>query len=74
MAAKAPGREGSDPPERRIGSRRTFFKWGTGILSALMDVGLTEPIVGYVILPALQRQKRPWMQVGDVAPLMTDHP
>jgi len=43
-------------------------------LSTLMDVGLTEPIVGYVILPAQQRQKRPWMQVADVAPLMTDHP
>ena len=43
-------------------------------LSTLMGVGLTVPIVGYVILPALQRQKRPWMQVGDVAPLMTDHP
>ena len=43
-------------------------------LSTLMDVGLTEPIVGYVILPALQRQKRPWMQVGDVETLLADQP
>ena len=74
MASKATRREGSDPPEQRIGSRRTFFKWATGILSTLMGVGITVPILGYVILPALQRQKRPWMQVGDVETLLADQP
>jgi len=39
-----------------------------------MGVGITVPILGYVILPALQRQKRPWMQVGDVETLLADQP
>ena len=60
MAAKAPGREGSDPPESQHPD-------GCGINGAHCSGYGSCPRCGVY-------EKRPWMQVGDVAPLMTDHP
>jgi len=55
-------------------TRRTFFKWVTGLSSAFIGISLGIPLIGYVISPALKRQKNSWMPVAKVEDLPVDDP
>jgi menaquinol-cytochrome c reductase iron-sulfur subunit len=56
------------------GSRRTFFKWVTSTAMALIGLGLTVPLVGYVVSPAFKRRLESWVEVGGVDELTSGEP
>ena len=57
-----------------IGTRRTFFGWVIGAVSAVIGLGLAVPLLGYVISPALKRKQQTWVRVGTVAELPVGKP
>ncbi|HLZ34832.1 MAG TPA: ubiquinol-cytochrome c reductase iron-sulfur subunit [Nitrospira sp.] len=57
-----------------VGSRRTFFRWITIAAAGLIGAGLSIPLVGYVIAPALKRRERPWVDVGGIDALPSGEP
>jgi menaquinol-cytochrome c reductase iron-sulfur subunit len=57
-----------------IGSRRRFFRWMIGGISAAIGFGLAIPLAGYVISPAFRRRERPWVDVGSVNDLPVGEP
>ena len=57
-----------------VGSRRTFFRWVTIAAAGLIGAGLSIPLMGYVISPALKRRERPWVDVGKVDDLPAGEP
>ena len=57
-----------------VGSRRTFFRWVTGIAASLIGVGLAVPLVGYVVSPAFRRREQRWVDVGREADLPVGEP
>jgi len=52
-----------------VGSRRTFFRWVTGVAASLIGVGLAVPLIGYVISPALKRREQHWVEIGQAGDL-----
>jgi menaquinol-cytochrome c reductase iron-sulfur subunit len=57
-----------------IGTRRTFFRWVTTVAAGMIGIGLTIPLIGYVISPALKRRDRSWVEVGSVDELPVGRP
>src|SRR5512134_28855 len=57
-----------------VGSRRTFFRWVTIAAAGFIGAGLSIPLMGYVISPALKRRERPWVDVGGVDDLAAGEP
>lgn len=57
-----------------VGSRRNFFRWVTAGLAGLIGLGLSVPLIGYVISPALKRREQPWVDVGGVDDLPVGQP
>lgn len=57
-----------------VGSRRTFFQWMTGAAVACIGLGLSIPLLGYLMSPALKRRTQPWVDVGAVEDLSVSEP
>jgi len=67
----APSGEGFHTP---IGGRRRFFQWITAIIAGTIGLGLSVPLVGYVVCPALKRRTHLWVDIGGVDELDTCQP
>ena len=67
----APSGEGFHTP---IGGRRRFFQWITAIIAGTIGLGLSVPLVGYVVSPALKRRTQLWVDIGGVNELDTGQP
>jgi menaquinol-cytochrome c reductase iron-sulfur subunit len=72
---------GSGPIDERgpgfytpVGTRRSFFRWVTGAVAAVVGVSLAIPLVGYLISPALRRRERPWVELGPAEDLPVGEP
>lgn len=57
-----------------VSSRRSFFQRMIGLSAGLIGLGLSIPLVGYVVSPALRRREQPWVDVGAVADLPVGQP
>ena len=57
-----------------IGSRRTFFQWVTSAAAACVGLGLSIPLLGYLISPAFKRRSQPWVDVGAETDLPVNEP
>lgn len=57
-----------------VGTRRTFFQRVIGLAAALIGVGMSIPLIGYVISPALKRREQSWVEVGKVDDLPVQEP
>lgn len=57
-----------------VGSRRTFFHWMTRAAAACIGLGLSIPLLGYLVSPALKRRAQPWVDVGAVEELVVNEP
>ncbi|MEW6544653.1 MAG: ubiquinol-cytochrome c reductase iron-sulfur subunit [Nitrospirota bacterium] len=57
-----------------VGSRRTFFRWMTGLAAGFIGAGLAVPLLGYVVSPAFTRREKPWVPVGRVDDLPVGEP
>ena len=57
-----------------IGTRRTFFGWVIGAISAVIGIGLAVPLLGYIISPALTRKAQTWRLVGTLDDLAVEQP
>ena len=57
-----------------VGTRRSFFTRVTAAISGIIGLSLTIPLVGYVVFPAFQRQKKEWVPIGKVNDLPVDQP
>mgnify|MGYP001185080533 CR=1 FL=1 len=57
-----------------IGSRRTFFQRMIGAAAACIGLGLSIPLLGYLVSPALKRRAQPWVDVGAVEDLSVSEP
>ncbi len=64
------GNSGKAPVE----TRRTFFAWMIGLAAAVVGLGLSIPLAGYVIAPALKRRAASWVDVGSTHQLRTGEP
>lgn len=56
------------------GSRRTFFRWVTGAAAVCIGLGLSVPLLGYLISPAFKRRAQSWVDVGAVEELPLNEP
>ncbi len=57
-----------------VGTRRSFFTRVTAAISAFIGLSLTIPILGYVVAPAFQRNKKDWVPVSKVDDLPLNEP
>ena len=55
-------------------TRRNFFGKAIAAIAGFIALGLSVPILGYTILPALRKREEPWSEVGPVAQLETNQP
>jgi menaquinol-cytochrome c reductase iron-sulfur subunit len=64
----------SEASDRAEETRRSFLKLMTGVLSFFGALVVGVPLVGFVIGPALEKKKRPWINVAKVDALPIDEP
>jgi menaquinol-cytochrome c reductase iron-sulfur subunit len=57
-----------------VGSRRSFFQWMTSAAAVCIGLGLSIPLVGYLVSPAFKRRAQPWVDVGAVEDLPVNEP
>ena len=57
-----------------VGTRRRFFEWMIVASISVIGVGLSVPLFGYFISPALKRRDQSWVEVGKVDDLSTQEP
>ncbi len=55
-------------------ARRVFFARAIAGIAGLIGLGLSIPLLGYAILPALRRREALWSAAGSVANLEIDRP
>jgi len=55
-------------------SRRGFFETVIAVVAGAVGLGLFIPLAGYTILPALQRKKKNWVDLGLVDKLQPNQP
>jgi menaquinol-cytochrome c reductase iron-sulfur subunit len=55
-------------------TRRTFLSWMTGLAASVIGLGLSFPLISYVITPALRRRSASWTEVGPTESLQTGEP
>jgi hypothetical protein len=58
----------------RTETRRTFFAWMIDLAVGVISLGLSIPLVGYVISPAFKRREASWVEVGPTDNLQTGEP
>lgn len=57
-----------------VGTRRRFFAWVTTVAMGIVGFGLTVPLIGYVMGPALTRRASSWSEIGPIDTLPTGKP
>src|SRR5262245_27626480 len=55
------------PPSNQILERRSFLKWFTFLIGAVAAAVLAVPVVGYLLVGALRKQKIHWIPLGPLA-------
>ena len=55
-------------------SRRGFLETVIAALSGIIGLSLFIPLAGYTVLPALQRKKENWVDLGPASNLQSDQP
>jgi menaquinol-cytochrome c reductase iron-sulfur subunit len=56
------------------GTRRRFFQWMITASAGVIGLGLTFPLIGYLVSPAFKRRTQAWVDVGAVGDLAAGVP
>jgi menaquinol-cytochrome c reductase iron-sulfur subunit len=64
----------SDVNNTTENTRRGFFKWAIGMMTALCGLAVGLPLIGSFVGPAFRTMKTNWIRVGEVGTLPAGQP